>query len=601
MHLLATTSTSLDEIVEAVDLGQPPGEIVVLSFADSDLAGLAAAWEAERAVLPSVRLAHLRDLRHPMSVDLWIDRVAAHARVIVVRLLGGLDWWRYGIERLSALARERGIKLAVLPGEDRDDARLAAASTLPSAELDTLLGFFREGGGENLRALLRTLARHAGHTLEAQRPRPVPRFAGYQPGEGAVDVGKLISSLKKGEAVVPIIFYRAMLLAADTAPVDALCAALSERGLIPAALFVTSLKDRDAAEFLRRAFAELAPAVVVTTTAFAAGGNIGEPTPLDAAGVPVLQVVSATTRRAAWRDSARGLGAADLAMHIVLPELDGRILAGAVAFKDPLPPHEGLAFTALTSRPEPDRVALVADRIAALVRLRTLPRGERRIAVLMPDYPGAPGRTGYAVGLDVPASVIALLDDLAAAGYVVRGVPGTPRHLLDALAAGSDEATLSIRRIRNLAGARAGCRGRAAARCLGRAGGRSRRARRPLSLPRANIRQASGRVAARPRPHGGAPRRLSRSAAAAAARARRLRALAAARGQGRCARPHGRARHARMAPRQGGRAHCGMLPGNRDRRAAGDLSVHCQQSGRGGASQAPPRRADHRAPAAAAR
>jgi cobalamin biosynthesis Mg chelatase CobN len=116
MHLLATTSTNLDEIVEAVDLGQPPGEIVVLSFADSDLAGLAAAWEAERTVLPSVRLAHLRDLRHPMSVDLWIDRVAAHARVIVVRLLGGLDWWRYGIERLSALARERGIKIATMPG-----------------------------------------------------------------------------------------------------------------------------------------------------------------------------------------------------------------------------------------------------------------------------------------------------------------------------------------------------------------------------------------------------------------------------------------------------------------------------------------------------
>ena len=400
---------------------------------------------------------------------------------------------------------------------------------------------------------------------------------------------------------MPIIFYRAMLLAADTAPVDALCAALGARGLTPAALFVTSLKDRDAAEFLRRAFAQLAPAVVVTTTAFAAGGNIGEPTPLDAAGVPVLQVVSATTRRAAWRDSARGLGAADLAMHIVLPELDGRILAGAVAFKDPLPPHEGLAFTALTSRPEPDRVAMVADRIAALVRLRALPRGERRIAVLMPDYPGAPGRTGYAVGLDVPASVIALLDDLAAAGYVVRGVPETPRHLLDALAAGSDEATLSIGEYETLL---ARVPDAAVARLRDAWGepaddpdvrdGRFR-------LPRANIRQGSGRIAARPRPHGGAPRRLSRSAAAAAARARRLRPLAAARGEDRCARPHGRAWHARMAPRQGGRAHRGMLPGNRDRRAAGDLSVHCQQSGRGRAGQAPPRRADHRAPAAAAR
>jgi cobaltochelatase CobN len=144
MHLLATTSTNLDEIVEAVDLGQSPGDIVVLSFADSDLAGLAAAWEVDRAALPSVRLTHLRDLRHPMSVDMWIDRVGVHAKVIVARLLGGLDWWKYGIERLSVLARERDIAFAVLPGEDRDDSRLLEASTLPPQELDSLLRFFRE-------------------------------------------------------------------------------------------------------------------------------------------------------------------------------------------------------------------------------------------------------------------------------------------------------------------------------------------------------------------------------------------------------------------------------------------------------------------------
>ena len=171
MHLLTTSSTGLDEIVEAIDLGQPPGDIAVLSFADSDLSGLAAAWEAEREALPSVRLAHLRDLRHPMSVDLWINRVGGHAKVILVRLLGGLDWWKYGIERLAVLARERGIALAVLPGEDRDDERLEAASTLPPAELDTLLRFFREGGRDNMRALLRRLACHAGRDIESARAR----------------------------------------------------------------------------------------------------------------------------------------------------------------------------------------------------------------------------------------------------------------------------------------------------------------------------------------------------------------------------------------------------------------------------------------------
>src|SRR5262249_43402709 len=191
MHLLATSAASLDDIVEPIDLGQPPGDIAVLSFADSDLAGLAAAWAAERAALPSVRLAQLRDLKHPMSVDLWIERVGRHAKVIVVRLLGGLDWWRYGVEQLSAMARARGIALALLPGEDRDDPRLAEASTLPADELATLLRFFREGGRDNLVALLRRLARHPGAAIDAPAPQPVPRLAGYLPDAGAVDLDRL--------------------------------------------------------------------------------------------------------------------------------------------------------------------------------------------------------------------------------------------------------------------------------------------------------------------------------------------------------------------------------------------------------------------------
>jgi len=450
MHLLTTSSTGLDEIVEAVDLGQPPGDIVVLSFADSDLAGLAAAWRAERAGLPSVRLAHLRDLRHPMSVDLWIDRVAAQAKIIVIRLLGGLDWWKYGVDRLSELARERHLRLAVLPGEDRDDARLAAVSTLPRDELDALLSYFREGGTDNLRNLLRRLARHAGHSIAVREPKPVPRATAYLPGEGAVDLDRLAASLTSGHPVVPIIFYRAMLLAGDTAPIDALCAALSERGLAPAALVVTSLKDADTTSFLRQALDRLGPAVIVTTTAFTAGSADDEPTVLDRFDVPVLQVVCATTKHAGWRDSARGLGAADLAMHVVLPELDGRVLAGAVAFKHPLSPQHGLAFTALASRPEPDRVAMAADRIAALAFLQALPRSERRVAILMPDYPGARGRTAYAVGLDVPASVVALVDDLAAAGYSAADAPKTSRELLDALAAGAATAALDLTQYENL-------------------------------------------------------------------------------------------------------------------------------------------------------
>src|SRR5215472_1722818 len=444
MHLLTTSSTNLDEIVEAIDLAQPSGDIAILSFADSDLAGLAAAWQAERDVLPSLRLAHLRDLRHPMSVDLWIDRVGAGAKVVLVRLLGGLDWWKYGVERLSALARELGSALAVLPGEDRDDPRLATASTLPPQELHALLGYFREGGTDNLRALLRRLARHAGQGLQFHEPSPLPRYAGYLPGEGTLTLERLAQRLAPDRPVVPIVFYRAMMLAADTAPIDALCAALAARDLIAAPLMVTSLKDADAAAFLCSAFVRLSPAAVVTMTGFAAGGAGDAPSPLDGLQVPVLQVVSATTRRAEWQDSARGLGAADLAMHVVLPELDGRVLTGVLAFKDTLARSDELAFTALASHAMPDRVEMAADRIAAWVRLARLPRCERRLAILMPDYPGAKDRAGYAVGLDVPASVLAALEDLAGAGYVVGTPPKATRALLDGLAGGADDAALTL-------------------------------------------------------------------------------------------------------------------------------------------------------------
>ena len=79
MHLLRTETRSLDETVEAIDLAQNPADILVLSFSDSDLAGVAAAWDGAQAELPSLRLASLSALRHPFSVDRYIEDTAFKA------------------------------------------------------------------------------------------------------------------------------------------------------------------------------------------------------------------------------------------------------------------------------------------------------------------------------------------------------------------------------------------------------------------------------------------------------------------------------------------------------------------------------------------
>ena len=469
MHLLATSSATLDDLVEPIDLRQAPADMLALSFTDSDLAGIAAAWGAARDRLPSLRVANLRDLRHPMSVDLWIDTVAAHARVILVRLLGGHDWWRYGCDRLATLAREKGIALALLPGEDRpSDERLTETSTLPADDLAGLLACFREGGPANMAALLEMMAGLARGEKVRAKAKPVPKAGFYWPGKGIVaeaemttlisppagrgcrQAGEGQSQISQGwrgpssalrapsprdrgegeEARIPLLFYRSMLLAADAAPIDALCEALSARGLTPLPIFVASLKDRDSIAFVEKALADFPPAAIVTATAFASGAEPDAETLFDRAGVPVFQAIVATTKREAWAANQRGLAPADLAMHVVLPELDGRILGGAISFKDEREADAALGWKAQGNRPEPDRIAALADRIVAMVRLQRTPRTERRLAILIPNYPNAPGRTGYAVGLDVPQSVLEMLRDLKEAGYRIEGIPESARELL---------------------------------------------------------------------------------------------------------------------------------------------------------------------------
>ncbi|HEX9327229.1 MAG TPA: cobaltochelatase subunit CobN, partial [Reyranella sp.] len=195
MHVLATELATLEEADAAVDLGQSPADIVVLSFSDSDLSALAAAWRQEADVLPTMRLASLKRLKHPMSVDLYVESVVAEARMVIVRCLGGLDYWRYGLEHIADVARERGILFAALPGDDRADPRLASVSTLAAGPLATLDRFFREGGLENLRQALRYVGTLLGRDLAWTPPAPV----------GPVSV---LGQVEQGRPVALIVFYR---------------------------------------------------------------------------------------------------------------------------------------------------------------------------------------------------------------------------------------------------------------------------------------------------------------------------------------------------------------------------------------------------------
>ena len=417
MHLIRIDTVSLDEGEAAIDLGQTPGAIVFLSFTDTDLAAVARAHAAEPG-LPSLRLAKLAQLRHPMSVDLYVDAVIARAKVCVIRCLGGLDYWRYGIERASAAARANGVALAVLPGDDRPDPRLAAFSTLPPETCATLDAYFRAGGPENLTNLLRRLAREAGTAIEAAPPRPLPRAFAWCPGCGPLDLDTALAAAGPGPLAL-LLVYRSAVLSGETAPAARLAAALAERGIGCLTLAVSSLKDPEAVAALRAALARRRPDVVLAATAFSARDDAGFV--LDGADCPVLQAYTVGAPRAAWAASARGMNAADLAMQVALPEFDGRLSGFPVSFKEEAEAVEG--FSERRAVPDAAGIAALADRAAAWVSLRRTPREGRRLAMVLSDYPARGGRAGYAVGLDTPESARAIAADLAAAGFSAGALP----------------------------------------------------------------------------------------------------------------------------------------------------------------------------------
>lgn len=438
MHLLSTQAAGLDDVEAAVDLGQTPADIVILSAADSELACLARAVAQERASLPSPRLANLLRLGHPLSVDLYLEQVVAHARLVVLRLLGGRGYWSYGLEQLAACCRERGILLACLPGDDRADPDLAACSTLPPDACARLWRYLSHGGLANARAALRFAATLLGTHLEHADPQPVPRAGLYHPDLPHPDLAAWLGRCRPGRPRALLVFYRALVQSGDLDPVDVLLHALDREGLDALGLHVASLKDREAAALAEAVIGQARPDIVLNATAFAVGDLDGTRSddPLATADAPILQLVLSSGQEAAWRDSTRGLMPRDLAMAVALPEVDGRVLAGAVSFKTAGEPDPLTQASLVTHRAVPEQVRFTAALAAAWTRLRRTAPADRRIAVILANYPNRDGRLANGVGLDTPASCIEVLRALAAAGYGLADPPEDGDALMRTLAAG---------------------------------------------------------------------------------------------------------------------------------------------------------------------
>ncbi|TQK51860.1 cobaltochelatase CobN subunit [Streptomyces sp. SLBN-118] len=324
--------------------------------------------------------------------------------LVVVRLLGGVRAWQDGLDLLHGA----GLPVVVLTGEQAPDAQLMEASTVPVGIAAEAHAYLAHGGPANLEQLARFLSDTVlltGHGFES--PAPAPTW------------GPLERTARETDGpTVAVLYYRAHHMSGNTAFVDALCTAIEDAGGRPLPLYVASLRAPEP-----ELIDALGAADAVVTTVLAAGGtrpaeasaggddeswDAGALTGLD---VPILQALCLTGSRSAWEESDEGVSPLDAASQIAVPEFDGRLITVPFSFKeideDGLPAYEA----------DPERAARVAGIAVRHARLRHIPAADKRLALVLSAYPTKHSRIGNAVGLDTPASAVALLRRLRAEGY----------------------------------------------------------------------------------------------------------------------------------------------------------------------------------------
>ncbi len=432
MHLLTTRPGGHVEGdgQGVVRVAQTPGDIVVLSAADTTLSLLADVATGLDASYPTVRLANLMWLRQPASMDMYVDDVLRHARVVVIDHLGSPSDWAYVVEQAVQQAVARGQRLFMFSGDNFEDLQLLMRSTAPHDDCRHLWRCLREGGRGNAQNFFQFL----GHTAFGLGERPAP--AAVLPPALLYQPQLHPAQWIQGAPVAMLVFYRAHYESGNTALFDAMLNALAQVGVNAVAVAVDSLKNPDSFALLQSVAAKHSVAVVLNATSFAVASIDGGDELQDwasqtaaqlakqiAGDAPVLQLITAGCSQEQWQADPHGLAPRDLAMQVVLPEVDGRILTRAISFKGLAWRCERTETDVVRYQPEPERIAFVAEMARRWCVLRDKPLAEKRVALILANYPNDDSRLANGVGLDTPASTVVILQALRDAGYTTGAIP----------------------------------------------------------------------------------------------------------------------------------------------------------------------------------
>jgi cobaltochelatase CobN len=415
-------------------LGAPParGGIVLLSHAETDLLALNRAVDELPAGFPAVTGLSLNGITNADDLSAVLGN-AHGARFVTIVRVHGTAASVPGLVEFVDDAQRTGASIVVISGIGSDAGTLPRTPDISHELATALTAYFMAGGVGNVAQAMRRVA-HDLLSVPTQfdPPAQMPAHGLYHPDllVTSVDEWQTYRVLNKPLALV--LFYRAHVLSGNLQFIDHLVRALEFRGFAAVGVFTSSLRDRDDSGTPAALRLLEPPAVIVNTVSFPVLNltSLERPpaeanhTSFEAMGVPIIQAICSGTTRAAWAESARGLGPAEAAMNIALPECDGRVITVPISFKEN---HRYV--------PDDERIGRVTDIARRLASLRVTTNRDKRVAIVLSNSGGKAQKIGGAVGLDTPASLLRFLSDMRAAGYDVGVLPASPDDLMSMLLA----------------------------------------------------------------------------------------------------------------------------------------------------------------------
>ena len=429
--------------------------ILFVTTADTDLLTADRALEGLTVDFPEVKAFNPATLPGSGEQQVILD-AAAEADVVVLRLLGGKRAMPEIFDPLVRLCHEKGTPIIACPGHQEWDQELVTACNVPPSELDAVFSYLIRGGVPNFQNLFLFLSdSYLGSEYGHEAPAEVPWEGVYHPDEaegmGAEDFVK--RRFQPDRPNIAVLFYRAHWMSGNLQTIDAMIRRFEELGANVLPIYSFSLKhnpegdgqaNRTFTEILCDAAGNSRVHCIVNTmgmsmtdlqqdvATFATGPQVDY---LDQLNVPIIQGIFSTGKESEWEESSLGLGPIDTAMSVALPEFDGRIIAVPISFKEEVASGSTGSNGKMEARlqrnlPRPDRIDFLARLSVKWAALRLKPNSEKRIAIILSNYPTKDARIGNAVGLDTPASVINVLNALKNAGYHVTDIPADGDELV---------------------------------------------------------------------------------------------------------------------------------------------------------------------------